>query len=243
MSKFKKAIKKVAKNPVAQAIANPIAYATTVAPAQLINKGLQGLKPPSIDEPKYDNGGVDQLNQLAAEEEAKRKALGLKQQTQINQFADEQQRAASMYRDKLAKSLADASQQTFQRANPALLEDLNSRGLFTSQTARDQEQGRLLSDLAREQNQQLSDFDTNVFSNINDIKGAGISALLGGDQSALDSALALRKAGIQRSFDQADIEAQNAFAKQLAKRQSYDNLLGSLLGTGGSIFGSYLGRK
>ena len=52
---------------------------------------------------------------------------------------------------------------------------------------------------------QLMNFDTQSFNDINDIRGTGLSALLGGDQSALDSALELRKAGVQRRFDEQDV--------------------------------------
>ena len=176
---------------------------------------------------------ISPIEKLASEEEAKRKALGLQQQGQINEFANTMEGEIANYRKRLAQNLADTSQQTFQQATPGLLEDLNARGLFTSQTARDQETNRALQELATQQNKILSDYDTQQFGNIQDLRGTALSALLGGDQSALDSALALRKADIQRSFDVADQNAQNNLSMMLARRQSRDQLNSSLIGGGG----------
>ncbi len=189
-----------------------------------------------VNLPNYDpNGDRAQFDQLANNEFTQRTALGQKQQGQINSFADDQAKRAADYRATLAKSLADTSAATFKSMNPGILEDLNSRGLFTSQTARDQEQGRLLSDLATNQKQQLTAFDNQNYGDQNDTRSQGLNALLGGDQSALDSSLALRKAGLTRQFDTADTAANNSFAAQLAKKQSKDQLLQSLLGLGGQL--------
>lgn len=187
-------------------------------------------------------GGNIDFNALAAEEEAKRQALGQQQQGQILDFANQQEGRVADYRKQLASHLADTAQQTFSQANPSILEDLNSRGLFTSQTARDQEQGRFLQQLATQQQQQLGDFDTAQFNNLNDIRSTGLSALLGGNQSALDAALELRKAGIQRQFDVADQNRQMAFSNMLANKQSRDQLIGSILGLGGQLGAGFLGR-
>lgn len=237
---FKKSLGKVA------AVANPVGAFSSLAPivaGMATGKAIGGaFQPRSVSVPGV-GGGEEELYRLAAEEEAKRKALGVQQQGQINTFADETQNRANAFRSTLAKSLSDTSQGTFQRANPFILEDLNSRGLFTSQTARDQEQGRFLGDLAREEQTQLSNFDKDIFGQINDIRGTGLSALLGGDQSALDSALSLKKAGIQRSFDDADLYREQSFAAQLAKKQSKDQLLQSLLGLGGTLGAARLGRS
>lgn len=183
------------------------------------------------------------LEAMARLEEGKRQALGKQQQQQILGFADEQEKRGSDYRTKLAASLASTGRGVFERENPNILEDLNARGLFTSQTARDQEQGRLLKDIALNEQQQLSSFDTDQFNDISDIRGTGLSALLSGDQSALDSALELRKAGIQRRFDEADARKEQSYAEMLAKRQSRDNLIGGILGLGGSLGGGLLARK
>lgn len=182
------------------------------------------------------------LEAMARVEESKRKALGQQQQKQIYDFADDTQKRGTDFRAQLAQSLAATGKGVFERENPNILEDLNSRGLFTSQTARDQEQGRLLKDIALNEQQQLSSFDTNLFNDVSDIRGSGLSALLGGDQSALDSALELRKAGIQRRFDEADAKREQSYAEMLAGRQSRDRLIQSIFPLGGSIFGSFMSR-
>lgn len=184
---------------------------------------------------------VSELERAAQEEEAKRHALGVQQQGQINTFADQQQGVVADYRKILAQHLSDTAQDTFRQANPGILEDLNSRGLFTSQTGRDDAQNRALQELATQQQSALSNFDTSQFNNIQDIRGSGLSALLGGDQSALDSALELRKAGIQRSFDIADQQRQQAFQQMLANRSNRQQMIGSILGLGGTLGGAFLG--
>lgn len=187
------------------------------------------------------NASADQLTQLAAQEEGRRHALGLQQQGQINDFANQQEGAVGDYRKILAQHLSDTAQDTFKQATPGLLEDLNSRGLFTSQTARDDSANRALQALATQQQGVLSNFDTNQFNNIQDIRGSGLSALLGGDQSALDSALELKKAGIQRSFDVADQQRQQAFAQMMAQQQQRQQMISSIIGLGGTLGAGALG--
>lgn len=183
----------------------------------------------------------DQLAQSGIEEQAKREALAKQQQGQINDFATQQQGAVADYRKTLAQNLSDTAQQTFKQANPGILEDLNSRGLFTSQTARDDAQNRALQQLATQQQNTLSNFDTSEFNNINDIKGSGLSTLLGGDQSALDSALQIKQAGIQQSFNQANMQQQQAFQQMLANQQNRQQMISSILGLGGSLGAAALG--
>lgn len=181
------------------------------------------------------------LEAMARLEEYKRQALGQQQQKQILGFADETASRGADFRKSLAESLTKRGRETFDLMNPSILEDLNSRGLFTSQTARDQEQARALKEIELASQETLSDFDTNLFNEISDIRGTGLSALLGGDQSALDSALELRKAGTQRKFDEADAARERSFADMLAKRQSRDNLISSILGGGFRLGSAFLG--
>ncbi len=226
-----KSISKIGKKVIG---ATPIGYA-----ANQLLKSTGG----DVQMPNYNPAGdQQQFNQLGDQEFAQRTALGQKQQGQINSYADDQAKRAQDYRATLAKSLADTSANTFKSMNPGILEDLNSRGLFTSQTARDDAQGRLLSDLSNQQNQQLTQFDTQNYGDLNDIRSEGLNALLGGDQSALDSSLALRKAGLTRQFDVADQSADTSFAAQLAKKKSKDQLLQSILGIGGQVGGALIGR-
>jgi hypothetical protein len=192
-------------------------------------------------------GGMDtssdpnDLEALASAEEARRKALGQQQRQQINGFADETQARAAAFRTGLAQSLSATGQQFFQQLNPAILEDLNSRGLFTSQTARDHEQSQALGDIARENENSLRAFDTDMFNQVNDIRGTALSSELGGDQSALDAALDLRRASIQRRFNETDANREQNFANMLSKRQSRDNLIASLIGMGGRFGAAALG--
>lgn len=186
---------------------------------------------------------IAELGRLATTEEEKRQALGLKQQQQINQFANEQEAAGKTFRGTLAQSLADTGQQFFNRMNPGILEDLNSRGLFTSQTARDTEQANALKDIALSNENSLRNFDTEQFNNIQGIRGTALSALLGGDQSALDTALELKKAQIQQGFNEADAKREQAFAEMLAQRQSRNQLMQSLIGGGASIFSGLLAGR
>ena len=182
---------------------------------------------------------MTRLERLAFDEEQKRKALGRQQQEQILGFAGETETRGAEFRKTLADSLAATGRGVFQRENPNILEDLNARGLFTSQTARDQEQGRLLGDIALQEQESLRGFDTDLFNEVQDIRGTGLSALLGGDQSALDAALSLRKAGIQRQFDEADAAREQSFAEMLAKRQSRDQLFSAIFPMIGNVVGSY----
>jgi len=220
-------------NPLGIGVGGPIKVNKEAfeASKDLFNKGTDVPTPDPMDS----NQGKSELEQMAISEEAKRQALGLKQRQQIDEFATQMEGNVGDYRKRLAQNLADTSQQTFNQAVPGLLEDLQSRGLFTSQTARDESTNRALQELATQQSNVLSNFDTEQFGNIQDLRGTALSALLGGDQSALDSALALRKAGIQRSFDVTDQNAQNALAQTLAKRQSRDQLISSLIGGGSQI--------
>lgn len=176
-----------------------------------------------------------QLQSLADQEEAKRKALGLQQQQQILDFAKQQEASAGDYRTRLAQSLSDQGQQTFQLANPGILEDLNARGLFTSQTARDQSQAQALKEIALANQGTLTNYDTNTQGQINDLKSSALSALLGGEQSAIDTALGLRQQGIQNSFNSAQQQSQNSLAQWLAQQQSRNQLLSSVLGMGGQL--------
>lgn len=178
---------------------------------------------------------VDQLNQMAAAEEAKRTALGQTQQQQILDFAKQQELSAADNRTKLAQSLSDQGQQTFSLANPSILEDLNARGLFTSQTARDQSQAQALKEIALANQGTLTNYDLNTQNQINDLKSSGLSAMLGGEQSAIDTALGLRQSAISQQFQNSQAQAQNALAQWLAQQQSRTQLTSSLLGLGGTL--------
>lgn len=176
-----------------------------------------------------------QLGSIAELEQLRRQELAEQQRKQIYDFADEYKSRAKSYRDELAKSLADIGQQTFYQANPFILEDLNSRGLFTSGSAVNERQADALKNIALANQEKLSAFDTNAYADEQDIYGSGLETYLGGNQDALDAALELRRAQIQRKFDIASQNQQADLAQNLARRQSRDQLLSSLIGFGGAL--------
>jgi hypothetical protein len=225
---LKKAIKKVA----------PVVTGGLVG-GQLF-KGLGGPGP-QAPAPSDPLGDVAAFNQFGTDSQKQLQEQAAKQQQQILDFANQYQTNAGNYRGQLAKSLADTAHQTFQQENPYILEDLNSRGLATSPTAVGAEQDRALKDIALQNQNVLSGFDTNTFNQLNDIRGSGLNTLLGGNQDALNAALQAKQAGLQRSFDVADQNRQQAFSNYLAKRQSRNQLTNSLIGAGGSILGGFLG--
>jgi len=220
---LKKAFKKISK---------PLA---TIATGGLNLLG-GALKQPGM--PSLGGGNdVGALNGLALQEEQRRQKLAAEQRQQIEEFGTQYSTDAASYRQRLADSLAQTGQDTFERANPYILEDLNTRGFASSPTEVARAQATALGDITRENQGILTDFDTNTFNSLADIKAGGLNQFLGGNQDALDAALELRRAGITRSFDNADRSRDEAMSKYLAKRQSRDQLIGGLFNLGGSILG------
>jgi len=242
LKKIAKPIKKVIGGPIT--LKNPAILGSALGPmGTTIGATANHLgNAMAIDSPEIDDGSgsLGEFDTLAAEEERRRQELAQKQRDQIYGFADEYGTSAAERRSALATSLADLAQRTFEQANPFILEDLNSRGLFTSPSAVAGEQTNALKDLSIQSDERLNAFDTDVFNEISDIKGTGLSTLLGGDQDALDAALDLRRQKLGRQFDVQDQAADRAFAEYLAKRQSRDNLINSLIGGGSSIAGGIL---
>lgn len=226
-------VRRAARKPLATLVGGGLGAVYTDMKANAENKENEFNREQSAADSRA-RANMTKLERLAFDEEQKRKALGKQQQEQILGFAGETEARGADFRKTLAESLASTGRGVFERENPNILEDLNARGLFTSQTARDQEQGRLMKDIALQEQESLRGFDTDLFNELQDIRGTGLSALLGGDQSALDSALSLRKAGIQRQFDEADAAREQSFAEMMAKRQSRDQLIGSIIGLGGA---------
>lgn len=170
-------------------------------------------------------------------------------------------------RERLAGNLASMGQQTFERANPFILEDLNRRGLFTSESAVTGAQADALKDIAlanqaqltnydvgqaseladtienieRENTGSLANLDTDFFKQEEAIKSGGLDKLIGGEESALTAALEARRAGVQRSFDLADADREERLARYLAKKQSRNQIVSSLIGLTGTIGGAVFG--
>lgn len=229
--KLKKIVKKVA-----PAAINPIWAATG------LGKGVTGLlKSPKAPSPGDPGGDMGLFNQYASEEELRRQQLADQQKQQILDFGVDYENKAKDYRTKLAQSLAQTGQETFQRANPFILEDLNSRGLASSATTVGSAQADALKDIALQNQQALQGFDTDTYNALQDIRGSALSQHLGGNQDALDAALEMRRGGLERRFNVADQNRQMDMSKYIAKRQSRDNIIGGLIGLGGSFLGG--GKK
>lgn len=228
---LKKAFKKLNKTVVGK-VFNPLG----IGVGGPVNQFKGFLKSPSAPSPEDFGGDMAQFEAYAQAEEARRRELAQKQRGQIDEFAGQYEGQAKDFRTRLAENLARTGQETFERANPFILEDLNARGLFSSPSEIARQQAETLGEITTENNRKLSDFDLATFNELQDLKGTGLSTLLGGDQDALDAALELRRGGLQRRFDVQDQNRQNEMATYLAKRQSRDNLLGSLIGLGGRLF-------
>lgn len=144
-------------------------------------------------------------------------------EAKYNQLAQGYQAEANPLRAKLAASLANYAKGTFEQENPYILEDLNARGLSTSPTAVAQAQSQELGRLSLANNQELNNFDTDVFNQVQNLRTTGVGT------------------GLQRLFDVHDQAAQAALAQSLARRRSRDAMYGSGIGAAGDILGAILG--
>ncbi len=124
---------------------------------------------------------------------------------------------AQPFREQLVNSLTNSGAELFKKTNPYILQDLNSRGLFTSESAVNKSQSDALSEIAAENRNTLNDFDTDIFNNTQQLKTTGVTS------------------GLQRTFDVADRASQERLAKYLAKKQSRDQLINSLIGFGANV--------
>lgn len=222
---------------------------------------------------------VSEEGKLAEAERIQREALAKTQQQQISGFATEFDTAAGVRRNALAESmaakerelqggyetelgkygqdLASSRQKTFEQANPYILEDLNRRGLLTSETAvtgaqadalkalQAQDEAKLggarldlfsdLQDYRERGSDVLNQFDTGTFEAGQDIRGSGLSALLGGNQEALDSALELRRGGLERKYLTADQASEQAFANSLARKKRRSDIASAAISAAGGL--------
>lgn len=132
-------------------------------------------------------------------------------------------------RDELSKSLGSYGSEFFKQQNPALLEDLNTRGLLTSQSEVANKEAQALKEIELKNSDYLSQFDT-----------AALSARLQGGQDALDAGLDLRRGGLEQSHADANSQSELDAANRLADKAGRNSLYGSLIGAGGSILGASL---
>lgn len=202
------------------------------------------------------------FNELAAYEEARRNALGKNFNQEIlglrGGIQSEYDKALQAYRDEsarrrstLASSLSSTGQQTFDLQNPGILEDLNSRGVFSSPTAIAQAQAQALKEIALANQGQLNQFDTSTrgyedtlanqrLSELNQLQSAGTSADIQAQQDALDSALDLRRGLLEKNTKDEQASREEALARDLARQQGKNNMTTSLIGVGGNILGAGL---
>jgi hypothetical protein len=270
------------RNPIlAELDSNPntagLPEATKVQIAGDLNSPLNPRNPNFVF--SNETSGQDALSRQADAERILREAQATKQREQIGQFATEFETSAEARRKALAdrlaaqtgeletagqaelgrygQDLATSRQKTFQQANPYILEDLNRRGLLTSETATADAQARKLAELeaADEANlgqarlglfedtqgfresgaNLLNQFDTGVFEEGQNIRGSGLESYLGGNQAALEEALGLRRSKIERDFGLADAASERAFSSSLAKKQRSNDLLSAGIGAVGTI--------
>lgn len=161
--------------------------------------------------------------------------LAKKQQEDINRFADDFSGRAKTFRQQLAEALAKNNQQAFELQNPYILEDLNARGLFRSPTAVSQAQTEALKELEIGRQNSLLSFDTSAFDQEQDLRGGGLSHLIGGQQSALETALNARRTGLEMAHNQVLASQEQALAESLAKKKRRNDLYNSLISAGGNV--------
>lgn len=183
----------------------------------------------------------------------KNKISGLKNtiQSQYDNALNEFKNTTASRRNTLATSLGDNAKKTFEMNNPWILEDLNSRGVFSSGTAVANAQAQAMKELELGNQTQLLDFDTEsrgyereLFNSrlnaLNSLDESGVSAEMQSEQDALDAALDLRRGKLEGDLASANSAREEALARDLAKQQGRNQLTGSLIGLGGTLGGAYL---
>lgn len=161
------------------------------------------------------------FNDLAGYEETRRKAYGDTSSADILKT-----------RDELSKSLGDYGKKYFAEQNPAILEDLNSRGLLNSPSALSDAEATKLKEIALSNENYLRDFDTSA-----------LSARLQGGQDALDAGLDLRRGKLEGDLASSAADREEKLANSLADKQGRNQLTNSLIGVGGSLGSSLLTAK
>lgn len=198
---------------------------------------LTGIDPTTLgtlDEAQLALRGINEKKQLEDQAE--------KQRQQILDFGKEFETSSGNYRNTLAQRLAETGKQTFEQANPYILEDLNARGFSSSPSEVANAQSRALSDIALKNQGILTAFDTDAYNNLQGIKESGLETYLGGNQDALSAILESRRAGLERSFNLFDQERQKALAEELAKQQARSSLTNALISAGANILSSGSGK-
>lgn len=206
--------------------------------AQVTPKQPQMAQAPTFTLPE--NYG---FNELANYEGTQLKNFGQTAKNSIADLANTYSSDAAKRREALATSLTDSAQKTFELQNPKILEDLNSRGLATSPSAVNQAQTDALKEISLANAEKLNAFDTDVFNQIQALKGSGTSADLQAQQDALDAALNLRQGKLTQDQQNAQANQEQELAKNLADKANRNQLTSSLIGLGGTLGGSILASK
>lgn len=263
------------RTPVLQAIdANPFLGSldeqTKLSIANNPNSPLNPLNP------NFTLGSTTDIGREAQTEKVLQDALAQQQQEKIGQFATEFSASAEAKRKALADRLAEQTaglsakgeeaigryagdlatsrQKTFEQANPYLLEDLNRRGLLTSETAVGDAQARALAELQAQDesklgqarlgladqlasyeamgNENLGAFEQGAFGNEQSIRGEGLNTLLSGGQGALEDALGLKRNELESKYNMAQAQADRQYASELARQQRKGSM-GRILASGG----------
>jgi hypothetical protein len=157
------------------------------------------------------------------------------QQGQINKFADEFEGRAKTYREQLAEALAQNNKKAFEMENPWILEDLNARGLFRSETAVNSAQAEAMKELELDRSNKLLAFDTSAFNDVNDLRSGGLSALLGGNADALNAAFEGRRTGLEMDYNKMIADQEQSLAQSLARKKRRSELYNSLINAGSRI--------
>ena len=142
-------------------------------------------------------------------------------------FAKSVQDQLATRRASLSTSLTNQGNELFKAANPGILEDLNSRGLFSSPSAVATAQSNALRDIGLANQTYLNQFDDQ-----------STAASLQAQQDTLDAGLDLRRGGLEQQFQEGQANQEQSLAERLAKQQRQNSLYGSLIGAGGSILGA-----
>ncbi len=203
------------------------------------------------------------FNELASYEEKRRQALGPEAENRIGQLRTGiqstydtalkgYQDTTAQRRSALSSSLSDYANKQFEQENPAILEDLNTRGFLSSPTEVARAQAQAQKELALANQSKLFDFDTQSrgvedsisqqrLADLNELSKAGTSAGLQANQDALDAALDLRRGQLEGKLSEAQSQREDQQARDLASQQRKQGITTALIGAGGSLLPSLLG--
>lgn len=191
-----------------------------VAGGGLVMSGLSGRQPEveNIVAAGDEERAQKMINELAAEQEAKRTS-----------YLDETRKTLSARRAENVAKLQGRFAEQSRLEMPHVLEDLNSRGLFNSESAvanaiAEKQAGNSLQVQGFEQQQSMADsaLEDQISSDI------------------IEGRLGMEQEGLRRRFGLEDAATQGRLAQMLAARQAKSQRNSSLIGLGGQLLGSTL---